>query len=266
MTLARLKARNLIEEYGIDDPSILTDHLEDLCFELGTSIQYQPLDGAEARIVAKDGRGIITINSNEKLKERKKFSIGHELGHFLLHCKDTPEFSCSRKDMTDWFAKHRANNREMEANEFSIELLIPEKLAKPLVDARSPSVEAIEELASTFGMSLSASALRYPELCNEPVAVVFFSKKKGVRPPKLSRYFAQQEYWFHSGPLDEASVAFDVASGKDYSRMTAVDASAWIELPEWLQEEVVMEQARYFPSYDSGFSLLWIKSGKLLRN
>lgn len=114
-------------------------------------------------------------------------------------------------------------------------------------------------------MSLSATALRYPELTNEPVAVVFFSKAKGVRPPKLSRYFEQQNYWFHSGPVDKASLAFDIMEGKDYSRMTAVDASAWVELPEWLQEEVLMEQAKYFPSYDSGFSLLWIKNGNLLR-
>lgn len=267
MSSARLRAKKLIDDYGIDDSSILVEHLEDLCFEIKAPVQYQKLDGAEARIVASDGHAIITVNSDEKMIERRRFSIGHELGHFLLHCKNAAEFNCSRKDMNEWFAKQEAVNQEVEANEFSIELLIPETLAKPVITRDKPSIEMIEGLAEKFLMSRSASALRYVELTDEAVAVVFFSKAKGITGmPKKSKYFDAQNYWLPAGPLSKESLAYDLVNGAGNDRMASVAASAWIDLPRFLDEEVIMEQSRYYSKIDMGFSLLWIKGGRLLRN
>jgi len=260
----RSTAKSLIKKYEITDPTVLVDHLEDFCFELGAAVQFQPLQGADARIVAAEGRAIITISSDEKLKERIRFSIGHELGHFLLHCHEVPEFTCSRKDMGDWFGKQKAINREVEANEFSIELLAPESLVEPLIRSQMPSIEVIEQLADTFKMSRSAMAMRYVELSREPVAVVFYDKKS-VRTPKRSKYFEDLNYWFLSGPPDKESFAYDAINGKTYQKMQSVAATAWLKLPERLDEELIMEQTRYYPNYEFGFSLLWIKSGKLLR-
>lgn len=45
-----------------------------------------------------------------------------------------------------------------------------------------------------------------------------------------------------------------------------VAASAWLDLPEWLQEALIYEQTRYLPQFDMGFSHLWMKSGKIIRN
>jgi Zn-dependent peptidase ImmA (M78 family) len=267
MSSARLRARKLIDDFGIDDSAILVEHLEDLCFELKAPVQYRKLDGAEARIVAADGRAVITVNSEEGMIERRRFSIGHELGHFFLHSENPAEFNCSRKDMNEWFAKQKAVNQEVEANEFSIELLIPEVLAKPIVEKSKPSIEMIEGLAEKFLMSRSATALRYVELSEEAVAVVFFSKAKGITGmPKKSKYFDEQNFWLPAGPLDKESLAYDLVNGSGGNRMTSVAASAWIDLPDYLDEELIMEQSRYYPGIDRGFSLLWIKDGRLLRN
>lgn len=245
MSAARNRAKKLISDYGIDDSSILVEHLADLCFDLKATIQYQKLDGAEARLVAGDGKGVITINSTEPMIERQRFSIGHELGHFLLHCKNAAEFNCSRKDMRDWFANQQANSQEVEANEFSIELLIPEVLAKPFIDSEKTGIEVIESIAEKYKMSRSASALRYVELSSEAVAVVFFSKSKGITGvPKKSKYFEEQNHWIPSGPLDKDSVAYDLVNGKNSSRMTSVAASAWLQLPAYLEDELVYEQSR----------------------
>ena len=70
MSDPRSTAKSLIKKYEITDPTVLVDHLEDFCFELGAAVQFQPLQGADARIVAAEGRAIITISSDEKLKER----------------------------------------------------------------------------------------------------------------------------------------------------------------------------------------------------
>lgn len=266
MTPARIKAKNLIDQKGIDDPSILIEHLETLCFSLGASVQYGVLDGAEARIVANDGSAIITINSQEESKDRIRFSIGHELGHFLLHCDKASTFSCTKADMrSQHAAKQKALNLEFEANDFAGELLIPEVLALPIIKGRSPSIEIIDELKNTFAMSFTVAAIRYAQLSSEPVAAVFYSKANGIKFPSMSKYFQNQKYWFPQGKLDKESLAFDAIHGKTNARMMSVAATAWLELPVSLQDETIMEQTRYYPNFDWGFSLLWMKKGDLIR-
>lgn len=266
MSRAGIKAASLISQYEIDTPSTLIDHLEDFCFELGTIIQRKPLDGFEAKITAKNGKGIITINSNETREERVRFSIGHELGHFLLHCGEIPEFNCSKKDMNEWFGQQKSLNMEAEANEFSVELLMPRALVKPIIKPQVPNISVVEKLAQDFKMSLSATVMRYVELSEEPVAVMFYTKAKGTRNFKCSKYFEKQDYKFHLGLLDKESLASDAVNGRGQDRMSSVAASAWLDVPHWLEESLIYEQTRYFPQFDMGFSLLWMKSGKIIRN
>lgn len=265
MTPARIKAKNLIDQKGIDNPSILIEHLETLCFSLGASVKYGPLHGAEARIVASDGSAIITINESEDSRDRIRFSIGHELGHFLLHCNQASTFNCTKADMRNHHAKIKAINLEFEANDFAGELLIPEVLAQAVIKGRSPCIEAIDDLKNTFAMSFTVAAIRYAQLSTEPVAAVFYSKAKGIKFPTMSKYFQAQKYWFPQGTLDKESLAFDAVSGQLHPRMMSVAATAWLELPASLQEETIMEQTRYYPDYDWGFSLLWMKKGDLIR-
>lgn len=265
MTPARIKAKKIVEQLQIDDPSILVDHLEDLCFHLNAVVQYESLDGAEARVVASDGTAIITVNEAETSKERVRFSIGHELGHFLLHCDKVSEFNCSRRDMETYTLKQQAMNLEFEANEFSGELLIPENLARPLIKGKKPNLVIVDELKQVFAMSFTVAAIRYAQLSDEPMAVVFFSKARGSKFPIMSKYFQNQKYWFPQGPLDKESLAFDAINGKTESRMCSVAASAWLELPASLQDETIMEQTRYYSTFDWGVSLLWMNKGDLIR-
>lgn len=261
---ARLSAQKIIADYEITSADDL-QYLEELVWDLGASIQYQNLDGAEARLTTDGDKGVITINASEKYEARKRFSIGHEVGHFVLHRIDQATFNCTRKDMNEWFAQQTARLREVEANEFSIELLLPETLVKPIVNSEKPSFALIERLAEQFKMSLSATARRFAELSDEAVAMVFYSKQ-GVKWFKPSSSFEAQKYWIAKGPVDRETLAFDVLNGKSEDRMMSVSATGWIErLPEWLQEEVVQEQTRYFPNIETGISIVWIKGGKLLR-
>lgn len=264
MSFARAKANSIINDYGIDNASILINHLEDLCFDLGAYVQFKPLDGADARIVAKDGKGIITINSNEQMEQYVRFSVGHELGHFLLHCKDIPEFNCSRRDMDSWFANNAAQQKEIEANEFSVELLLPEILVKPIIKKEKVCIETVEKIAAEFKMSISSSVRRYVDLNSEATAVIFYNKD-GMTSFNKSKLFDDQKYFIQKGPLDKESLAYDVVAGKNHTNPMSVAATAWLSLPSSLQEETIIEQTRYYPNYNFGFSLLWIKSAKLIR-
>jgi Zn-dependent peptidase ImmA (M78 family) len=73
-------------------------------------------------------QGKILLNSNSS-RQRRRFSVGHELLHFLnpLHQQTAPEgFQCSRADLRVSSAtQSRHLRQEAEANAFAIELLTP---------------------------------------------------------------------------------------------------------------------------------------------
>jgi Zn-dependent peptidase ImmA (M78 family) len=101
-------------------------------------IREEPLTSLEAALVttAERDRGKILLNSNSS-RRRRRFSVGHELLHFLnpLHQQTAPEgFQCSRADMRVSSAtQNRHLRQEGEANAFAIELLTPRSQLKPLL-------------------------------------------------------------------------------------------------------------------------------------
>jgi IrrE N-terminal-like domain len=84
---------------------------------------------------------------------RQRFTLGHELGHLLLH-------PLGRKLRDANFAR-KGDVEEAEANEFAAALLIPLWMLEPIVvgTGRSPQV-----LASMFGVSQGALSLQLRKL------------------------------------------------------------------------------------------------------
>lgn len=263
MNVSRAIARKTITDLGINTPSDLM-YLEDICWALGAFVQYEDLDGAEARISMDDEQAVITVQQNIKYPARTRFSVGHELGHFLLHKGKQNNFLCNPKDMQDWFASEAQKQLEVEANEFSIELLIPHDFALPILKKQKPSWSAVQEIAETFQMSLSASIKRFIELSPEAVAAVYFNKN-GVTHHFRSKSFEDNNFWVDKGPLSRATFAFDAAQGKAPDGMMSVSASDWFKVKPWLEDETILESARFFENLNFGVSLLWVNNGKLLK-
>ncbi len=264
MTLGKVKAQHLIRDLSLDSKEILLE-LEAICAHRGARVRYAPQRTSEAMLLVFNGRGIITINSHEPYVTRQRFSIAHELGHFEMHKEQRNSFYCDKKDMIRW-STVSGHHLEIEANEFAAELLMPDMLFRPEAIRRKPSMAEVENLASEFSVSLSAAARRYIDTTDEACALVFFSKNKTEYSLK-SKAFSELNYWISSGTLDQFSEAYRSSHGqKTANYMTSVDANCWIEdLPRYLQEETLLEEARYFPQIELGLTLLWIKNGPLLR-
>lgn len=268
MNLGRTKAKEIISKYNIDSANIL-NYLEDLCWDLGVVVREAPIAGSDARITIKDNFGVITISSYESYETKKRFSIGHELGHFLLHKKCSSSIFCSSEQMRSWFGKQQQILREIEANEFCSELLMPEKFFMPIITNKKPNFKLFEEVTEQFQSSLTSTILRYIELTDEAVAIVFYNKS-GIKWFKRSSYFEEQKYWIQHGKIDEYSLAYDALKNKAPSGMEAVDVTAWLDLDGWrlekYKDELIMEQTRYFSNIDFGISILWINNPKLIWN
>ena len=112
------KPSMLLAELGITEPQEID--IEAIAQYCGATIVYERLEGSEARILGNGDRAIITVNSGSPLG-RKRFSAGHELGHWMRD-RGKVGFACSEEIMvSEW----GSINTERSANEYAAELLLP---------------------------------------------------------------------------------------------------------------------------------------------
>ncbi|MDH6650219.1 UNVERIFIED_ORG: hypothetical protein M2312_004890 [Rhizobium esperanzae] len=101
---------------------------------------------------------------------RRAYTIGHELGHFMLHRQlvdDDTNFSggfyCS-KEAVELGA---GRDIEKEANEFAANLLMPfDDFRRTIPSDELAGLERLGEAASRYGVSLTAAALRWLDYTN----------------------------------------------------------------------------------------------------
>ena len=120
--------------------------------------------------------GAILANSSNG-KERARFTVGHELGHFLLErhiLSGEYGFECSSEDLAEQSRASNHRRQEAEANRFAIELLAPAICFKPAI-SQPPDLNVVLELSDALQLSKEATARRYLELCNQDAAIVFYN-------------------------------------------------------------------------------------------
>lgn len=266
MNLGALKAKKVIDELGISEPTDL-QYLKEICMYRKVFVREENLEGAEARLTVTENtsevEAIISVKPNMSYETRTRFSIAHELGHFEMHKDIKSAISCNEASLNEWFGKQEYQQRETQANEFASELLMPEKFIKKELNIDRPSLNLVEELAEKYDCSYIAVARRLIDLTDEGCAIVFFRKNR-ILYHISSKCFKDQRYWIAPGPLDSQTFAHDVANGKEGgSRMSMVDASGWIDtsnMKSWQCEKIadatVLEQSRYFSKLDLGISLI----------
>src|SRR5262245_55339733 len=111
---ARECARELLHRYGVMAPQHIL--LESFVRCLGITLLCTPLDGAAACLVRMGRRALILINDRASDPAARRFSIAHELGHFLL---EHPGHTAA--DLVNPHRPQEAGGRdyEAEANAFA---------------------------------------------------------------------------------------------------------------------------------------------------
>ena len=237
--------------------------VQDIATAVGISdIQEVATHGFEGALIAnlEKSEGVILVNgpSNEP---RQRFTIGHELGHFLNpwhKAKDGIRSECRASDMRSARCRtlDRATKMEAEANEFSAELLMPKARFRRDIERRAGAdLGHILDLAVAYEVSKEAAARRYVDIHDEICAIIF-SKDGRVRYP----YKAQAFPWLDvrkEMPLPQQSLSahFDGLLGQP-SEWAEVDAGLWLEhsKPALLHEQTLRQQ------YGFQITLLTIES------
>lgn len=161
---ARQIARRILDQIG---PNLPVD-VKAIAEAYNITVRTEPLeDAVSGLLVVKDGHSTIGINELHPAS-RQRFTIAHELGHFLLHRTVSNVFI----DAAPVFFRDEASSegslrQEIEANAFAAELLMPEqflrqRLAHQPLDAFDEG--AMRDLAAEFGVSLQALTIRLTRL------------------------------------------------------------------------------------------------------
>jgi Zn-dependent peptidase ImmA (M78 family) len=180
----RKAAHDLLTSVRIEHPSEID--LEMLAFAAGRLIiEEGGLETSEGRLIATRTRGGSIRVKAGLGPGRKRFTIAHEIGHFILHPLEEQDRQHSRHDFTIF---HDAGE-EAEANIFAAEVLMPEFLFKPRSRKGVPSLCFLDNLAEEFGSSLMATAFQYIHYANEQVALVVSDRQRILWSKKVKDFW-----------------------------------------------------------------------------
>jgi Zn-dependent peptidase ImmA (M78 family) len=135
--------------------------VEGLARILGINVVYAELGKEISGMIQReeDGSFTITVNENDP-KTRKRFTIAHELGHFIYH-KDKIGNGIYDNRMYRSVPGHSNPlinaQQETQANQFAASLLTPSALIERL---QSEGVTDPDELAEKLGVSKQAMRIR----------------------------------------------------------------------------------------------------------
>ena len=95
------------------------------------------------------------VNSSHSEK-RKRFTIAHEIGHFILHSDEPLHYDVKELESLHFRSENISDLNEIESNSFAAELLMPEELVRELIEK---GVTSVKKLSEKF--NVSEEAMRY---------------------------------------------------------------------------------------------------------
>jgi Zn-dependent peptidase ImmA (M78 family) len=161
---AKLAAQKVLQDYGVKAAPVPVDRI---IKAKGIALEYAPLDDdLSGMAYIKDGVAIIGLNALHH-PNRQRFSAAHELAHHELHADILSQavhvdrgFQVLRRDDVSSLG---IDNREIEANAFAAELLMPSEFIAAAVGERGLDIEdeaGVEALAKKFRVSPAAMRFR----------------------------------------------------------------------------------------------------------
>jgi len=239
--------------------------IEQLCRRLDiSSIDYEALEGLEGALITNPEREFGTILVKETShRYRQRFTIGHELGHFLIptHMPGPDgRFLCSRADMLLQHAaeQDKRARMEVEANRFSSLILIPPPILRPKLKG-DPSLEQLTNLALEFEVSKEAMARAYSQHHHEFLALVV------TENGKVRRIYKHLKFPYIVIDIGQAAPNGSLLSRSAPNRRRVTDIveslpDHWISVERGkaapkLYEQVMMQRDNF------AMTMLWIEFG-----
>lgn len=238
-------ANTIIDHYGTALPIPIL--VQNIAEAVGIS-EVKPIgaSGFEGLLVTDSAktRGIISYNSESNIT-RRRFTIAHEIGHFLLPFHDE-RAQCAKIDLGVIRSTDERRAREAEANRFAAALLLPERHFR--ADIRrlgKPDTTHIIKLSSKYQTSKEATARRYTELSDDRCAIVF-SHNGQIRSHCKSKDFPallpSPKQMLPEGSLTRKTALNQLPPGT-LSDWNEVESDVWLHTDRQLHGKSIYEQS-----------------------
>lgn len=180
-------------------------------------------------MLSKRSRGDWCISYDEKvaIPGRINFTLGHELGHYLLHRKLSSEFRCAQGDMLGYDSAE-SKKLESEANKFASYLLMPINDFTNQVQGQNITLNLLRHCADRYKTSFTATALKWLEFTEEAALLAVADEDNYIRwsyPSKSARRLGA--YLPPGTPLPQSSVELLNSMSNSHNRTRHVDEGAW---------------------------------------
>ncbi len=251
-TIPVVKAHEIITKLEIEDPSEI--EIELIAAHEGAPVLEKPLRGSDGRMVRMDGVAMITVRDSIRYPGQKRFVIGHELGHVLLHPHVRQIDEVKIAQTTNWSLNQEPE--EIEANIFAAEILMPGKFLVPRIEKKDPSFALLRELATEFRTTLTATAIQFLRYTKEECVLI--CSKNGQR----KWFWTSGQFSFRlrdEVEIHPYSCAAELEkSGTPAVRGSDVPAGCWLGnfSPDGM--ECVTEDAIHSREFEETLSLVWL--------
>ncbi|NVK84839.1 MAG: ImmA/IrrE family metallo-endopeptidase [Cytophagia bacterium] len=256
------RAKKLLADIGFDE---VTDiDMEILVSGLGATLIEEPLLNADGKIIRGNSKTLIKVNSVIPYEAKRRFTIAHEIGHYLLH--DKLEVHNENSNTLNWFndieTTFQRGIQEFEANDFASELLMPEVAFRKEIEGNYFSPDLFSHLSERFGTSITSTVYRILDLNIHPVLIVFIHDGK-VRYWKKSPDLWCRVKDINKLPPPDDSVAREyidahyefVYSGDE--KQQSIYRSTWFELNEYQEDSEFFEYCIPTKQYKTIISVIW---------
>ncbi|TFB21402.1 ImmA/IrrE family metallo-endopeptidase [Filobacillus milosensis] len=159
------KAYELLQKFELKTIPI---DVKSIAKRLGISIKAEPLKGDISGVLYIDNnKTIIGLNDNHS-DTRHRFTIAHEIGHFVLHEGEQIHVDRNfRGYFRNSLSSQAIDYEEIEASTFTAALLMPGEVLKKAIFKDGIDLESddnIQELANKFNVSQQALLIRLGKL------------------------------------------------------------------------------------------------------
>lgn len=250
------------DRFPVDVESVALEYSKQTCFDPIAAVIGEDFDDFEGMLKAsKDGTRWMIVYSTSVNEGRRRFTLAHEFGHYILHREQQALFECGGTNSPDGVDPAI----EKEADVFAATLLMPLDDFRDQVSGEQPSFELFSHLAERYGVSLTAAALRWIEIA--PKRAVLVASREGMMlwassndaAYKSGAVFATRKSTFEL-PSSALAVREEIPV---YGDSQTVPASHWFakEHPDVIMTEMMVAAEQYdyiltlllLPDVDSGY-------------
>jgi Zn-dependent peptidase ImmA (M78 family) len=252
------KIIELAEFIALEHDSIETP-LETIAHEEELQIIYDSYENAFDGLSVYDSKYFIHLNTdrgNIKDSKRGRFTLAHELGHYFINSHRTALYKGELPHPSHILTQDN-NVMEREADLFASILLMPKERFQKICHHEIFDYSVIEKLSNIFNVSITATALRFTQIGNHPICVVFSHNNKPIW------YSYSSDFRFKRLLNDKSKIPINTLAGDFYNKDAKELEEMQLEAEDWFlcyskedKQTTIIEKSIFSPN-NSALSIIW---------